>query len=70
MDAYSLLQHLGRGSEGNVVLVEHKKTKEKFAIKRLEFHSLDEANQRLNEVKKKKKSSKKTKGKSINQFKT
>jgi serine/threonine protein kinase len=51
MDAYSLLQHLGRGSEGNVVLVEHKKTLEKFAIKRLEFHNLEEANQRLNEVK-------------------
>lgn len=52
MDQYYVIKILGRGSEGQVLLCEHKKTRESVAIKRMEWATLEEANQHLNEVNK------------------
>lgn len=50
MDNYYIIRHLGRGSEGSVILAEHKKTQEQVAIKRVEFSSIEDANDKLNEA--------------------
>jgi len=50
MDQYYIIKILGRGSEGQVLLAEHKTTHEEVAIKRMLWESLDEANRHLNEV--------------------
>jgi serine/threonine protein kinase len=50
MDQYYIIKILGRGSEGQVLLAEHKKTHEEVAIKRMEFYSFEEANNHLNEA--------------------
>lgn len=50
MDQYYIAKILGKGAEGQVLLAEHKKTHYLYAIKRLTWSSLKEANQRLNEA--------------------
>lgn len=50
MDQYYIVKILGRGSEGQVLLAEHKKTHEEFAIKRMEWTSFDDANLHLQEA--------------------
>ncbi|KAF0978839.1 hypothetical protein FDP41_001909 [Naegleria fowleri] len=52
MDQYYIIKILGRGSEGQVLLAEHKKTHEEVAIKRMEWASFDDANLHLNEAQK------------------
>jgi serine/threonine protein kinase len=53
MDQYMIIKILGKGSEGQVLLAENRKTKEEIAIKRMEFSNDKQANQHLEEVKKK-----------------
>lgn len=50
MDQYYIIRILGRGSEGNVILAQHKTTHDYYAIKRMEWHTLDEANLHLQEA--------------------
>ncbi|KAG2388208.1 hypothetical protein C9374_001058 [Naegleria lovaniensis] len=52
MENYYVIKILGRGSEGQVVLAEHKKTQEQIAIKRMEWASYEDANIHLNEAQK------------------
>jgi serine/threonine protein kinase len=52
MDQFYIVKILGRGSEGQVLLAEHKKTHLEYAIKRLVWQNLIEANQHLNEANK------------------
>jgi serine/threonine protein kinase len=50
MDQFSIMKLLGRGHEGQVVLASNKKTNEQVAIKRIEFDSLEKANETLEEA--------------------
>jgi serine/threonine protein kinase len=50
MDEYYVVNILGSGGEGQVLLAQHKKTHEEFAIKLMEWRSLKDANLRLQEV--------------------
>jgi len=49
MENYTIIKILGKGSEGQVLLAEDKKTFELVAIKRMEWNAIKEANQHLNE---------------------
>ncbi|KAL9645523.1 hypothetical protein ABK040_000587 [Willaertia magna] len=50
MDQYYIIKILGRGSEGQVLLAEHKKTHEEVAIKRMQWNSFEDANMHLFEA--------------------
>lgn len=48
---YNIIKNIGRGAYGTVELVEHKKTKEQYALKTIRINSNDKLTNLLNEIK-------------------
>lgn len=50
LNNYNIIKILGRGSYGLVELIEHKESKEKFALKTINFNNKENTSQLLNEI--------------------
>ena len=48
---YNILETIGKGSSGKIKLISNKKTKEKYALKIIEFSSLNEEKELINLIK-------------------